>query len=258
MRLLLPKLTKARPCDRGRKQRDVASVALGFALILAGSVRGADERSSGPLAAPVATPTVASTNTTAGATNAPLSSSAGEKPDDKQRLAVGDRVTFRVIEDKDKQEPKSLTVADSGEIEVPYIGRIMAKDRTCQEMIGEIKQKLEEKYFRRATVVLSLELLAPVRGAVYVFGEVRAPGAQSMPSNEPFSLAKAIVRCGGFTEFADKKHVKVTREGVPPKGTTNQTFTVNVSRVLLHGDLQQDMKLEPGDIIYVPTRLLNF
>jgi len=217
-----------------------------------------------PLSAPSSTNASAGfhsnarSNASAG-TNASIVSPAAigsEKPDDQQRLAPGDRVTFRVIEEK--IEPKSLLVADSGEIEVPYIGRIMAKQRTCQELVSEIKPKLEEKYFHRATVILSVELLNQVRGSIYLFGEIRAPGAQPMPSGESLTLAKAIIRSGGFTDFADKRHVKVTREAALPAGTTNQTFTVNVGRVLQRGQLQQDLKLEPGDIIYVPTRLVNF
>src|SRR5262245_38954423 len=189
-------------------------------------------------------------------TNASSSAPLPEKPAEQPRLAPGDRVSFRVVEEK--LDPKSLLVADSGELEVPYIGRIMAKQRSCPELVGEIKQKLEEKYFRRATVVVSVELLNPVRGSVYLFGEVRAPGAQPLPSNEPLTLAKAIVRSGGFTDFADKRRVKVTREANLSTGTTNQSFTVNVGRVLQRGELQQDLKLEAGDIIYVPTRLVNF
>lgn len=165
-------------------------------------------------------------------------------------------MSFRVVEDK--VEPKPLLVADSGELEVPYIGRIMAKGRTCLELAGEIKQKLEAKYFHRATVVLSVELLNPVRGSVYLFGEVRSAGSQPIPSGESLTLAKAIIRAGGFSDFADKRKVKVTREMVLASGTTNQTFTVDVGSVLQRGQLQQDLKLEPGDIIYVSSRLINF
>lgn len=189
-------------------------------------------------------------------TNAVVVTPYPDKSENHQRLAPGDRVSFRVMEEK--IEPKPLLVADSGELEVPYVGRIMAKERTCQDLTREIKQKLEEKYFHRATVVLSVELLNPVRGSVYLFGEVRAAGSQPIPSGEALTLAKAIIRSGGFTDFADKRRVKVTRETALPSGTTNQTFTVDIARVLQRGQLQQDLKLEAGDIIYIPTRLVNF
>src|SRR5262245_4485935 len=60
-------------------------------------------------------------------TNAVIVVPLADKSEDHQRLAPGDRVSFRVVEEK--LEPKALLVADSGELEVPYIGRIMAKER---------------------------------------------------------------------------------------------------------------------------------
>ena len=47
-----------------------------------------------------------------------------KSPDGQYRLAMGDRVSYRVIEDK--EEAKSLVVTDSGELDVPYLGRVKA------------------------------------------------------------------------------------------------------------------------------------
>src|SRR5262245_47591353 len=48
----------------------------------------------------------------------------GYLPDDKYRLRVGDRVSLQIVEDRDS--PRSIVVADSGELDVPYIGRVVA------------------------------------------------------------------------------------------------------------------------------------
>ena len=175
--------------------------------------------------------------------------------DDKQRLAAGDRVSFRVTEDR--SEPKPLIVTDSGELEIPHVGRVMARERTCRDLAQEIKSKLEEKYYYRATVILSVEALNRSRGNVYLFGEVRAPGSLAIPSEETLTLAKAIIRAGGFTDFADKHHVKVTRETVV-LGKSGRVYEVDVARVLEKGQIHFDLKLEPGDMVFVPGRLVNF
>ena len=238
-----------RPSSNCRTRRRAALLSLCVALLFTSTSPGAETVPPSPSPSSLSTQQRDSTN-------AVVVTPYPDKSEDHQRLAPGDRVSFRVIEEK--IEPKPLLVADSGELEVPYVGRIMAKERTCQDLAREIKQKFEEKYFHRATVVLSVELLNPVRGSVYLFGEVRAAGSQSIPSGEALTLAKAIIRSGGFTDFADKRRVKVTRETTLPSGTTNQTFTVDIARVLQRGQLQQDLKLEAGDIIYIPTRLVNF
>ena len=59
-----------------------------------------------------------------------------KSPDDQYRLAMGDRVSYRVIEDKD--EAKSLVVTDSGELDVPYLGRVKAVDKTCKQLEREV------------------------------------------------------------------------------------------------------------------------
>src|SRR4051812_27945805 len=53
-------------------------------------------------------------------TNANLFTSI-EALDATQKLGPADRVSFRVIEDKDDAKP--LMVTDSGELEIPYLGR---------------------------------------------------------------------------------------------------------------------------------------
>src|SRR6266702_1190593 len=50
--------------------------------------------------------------------------------DDRTRLGSNDFVSFRVVEDRD-EESQHLRVNDNGELEVPYIGLVPAKGRTC-------------------------------------------------------------------------------------------------------------------------------
>jgi polysaccharide export outer membrane protein len=186
--------------------------------------------------------------------------SAALTPADKQQLAVGDRISFRIQEDlddpKEPLEPKALVVADSGEIEVPYIGRVRAEHKTCQQLAAEIKTALEREYYYQATVVIALDLRARTRGRVYLVGPVRTPGEQDIPSDEPLTLSKAIMRAGGFNDFADKKSVKVTRKG--GSGESDKTFVVDVTQVLEKGKTERDLTLEPGDLILVSERTIRF
>ena len=171
--------------------------------------------------------------------------------DDKHKLAIGDRLSFRIIEDE--EDPKPLFVTDSGDLEVPYIGRVPAVERTCKELARSLKTELEKEHYYHATVVIAVDLMAKSRGKVYLVGPVRAPGPQEIPSDEVLTLSKAILRAGGFTDFADKKNVKVTR-----KVGGDQTFTVNVAEILEKGRTKSDLPLEAGDLIYVQERLVRF
>lgn len=201
-----------------------------------------------PPALPAAT---ATTNTI----DAPPATLSGYVPDDKYKLRVGDRVSFQVLEDRDA--PKSLVVADSGEIDVPYIGRVAATDKTCKQLADEIKALLEQEYYYRATVILALDVANKVLGRVYVWGQVRAQGAIDLLVNENLTAGKAILRAGGFGDFANKKKVKVIREA-ETAGGSKQTFELNMVDILEKGETELDLVLQPDDFIIVPSRLINF
>lgn len=188
------------------------------------------------------------------ATNARPATALMDALDDKQKLSNGDRLSFRIVEDK--EEPKPLTISDTGELEVPYIGRVSAAEKTCQSLAREIKAELEKKYYLRATVLLGVDLFSKNRGRVYLVGQVRTSGPQEIPSDEALTLTKVILRSGGFTDFADKKHVKVTRKRAA--GQEAESFTVDVSEIIEKGRMDKDLPLQSGDLVFVPARLVNF
>lgn len=175
--------------------------------------------------------------------------------DDKHKLAIGDRLSLRVLEDQ--EEAKAVLVADSGEVEIPLLGRFPAVDKTPKQLAREIKTELEKEYYYQATVILAVDALTKSRGKVYLMGQIRTAGAQEIPSDEEFTLSKAIMRGGGFSDFADKKHVKVMRQAAG-KPAASAPLVFNVAEILEKGRTEKDPKLEPGDIIYVPSRLVNF
>jgi polysaccharide export outer membrane protein len=175
--------------------------------------------------------------------------------DDTRKLGIGDRVSYRV--NQDKELDKQLVVTDSGELEIPYYGRVKAVEKTCKALAMEVKANLEKELYIEATVILAVDLLNKKRGSVYLAGQVRNMGSQDIPSDEVFTLTKAILKAGGFGDFADKKRVKVTRQ--PPVGQANSlVFVVDVEQIFEKGKTEKDMKLEPGDLILVPSRAINF
>jgi protein involved in polysaccharide export with SLBB domain len=175
--------------------------------------------------------------------------------DSEHKLAAGDRVTFRI--EQDKEEPKALLVTDAGELEIPYLGRVAAADKTCKQLAQEIKTILEKKYYREATVFLGVDLISKTKGKVYIAGRVRFPGFLEIPSDEVFTVSKAVLRAGGFTEFADRRRVKVTRK-VSGEGVDSEIVIVDIAEVLEKGQAGRDFELKREDRVYVPSRLVNF
>ena len=198
-----------------------------------------------------ATAAIAGTNVTGG----PTVSLSGYVPDDKYKLRIGDRISLQILEDRDA--PKSLVVADSGELDVPYVGRVAASDKTCKQLADELKTRLEKEYYHRATVIIALDVANKLLGRVYVWGQVRQQGPIDVAVNETLTAGKAILRAGGFGDFANKKRVKVVRSGAAG-GAAKQTFELNMVDILERGKTEKDVVLQPEDFIIVPSRLINF
>ena len=170
--------------------------------------------------------------------------------DDKKKLGSNDYISFRVVEDRDNDSQR-LRVNDNGELEVPYVGLVPAEGRTCKELAYSIKGLLEKEYYYHATVILAVDRVSEKsRGRIYVYGSVRGQGPQEIPPDESYTVSKAIIRAGGFGDFANKRKIKVTRKD-------GKDFTVDLKRVIEEGHTEDDVVLQPDDQIYVPQRLIN-
>ena len=189
-----------------------------------------------------------------------------EALDDKKPIAVGNLLEFRVLEDLDEEpDPKSdpnapnplalnrLQVSDSGEVEHPYFGRVMAKGKTHKQLAEEIKRILErpDGYYYQATVLISLATSGVSRGKVYISGAVSKPGPFDIPVNENMTASKALSAVGVMEDRAAINQIKLIRkvpEGAPPP----EPIIINLDEIR-RGITASDRVLEPEDQIIVPA-----
>jgi polysaccharide biosynthesis/export protein len=220
--------------------------ALIFAAIVWGSPLGRAQDSASPIPSIAKTPSADLPPTT----STVMRTNSMAVLDDKKKLGSNDFVSFRVVEDRDNDSQR-LRVNDSGELEVPYIGLVPAQGKTCKELAFNIKSALEKEYYYHATVILAVDRVSDKsRGRIYVYGSVKSQGPQEVPPDENYTVSKAVIRAGGFGDFANKRKVKVTRKD-------GKDFTVDLKRVIEEGHTEEDVVLQPDDQIYVPQRLIN-
>lgn len=174
--------------------------------------------------------------------------------DNKRILAPGDRLSFRIAEEGD--EPVLVTVTSSGEIDFPYVGRVMASGRTCKAVADEVRRLLEKSFYHSATVGLALETASSLpMGTYFVTGQVMSQGARQIPRDREVTVSEAILEAGGFADFADRRRVHLIR---PTAQGKPERFTIDVKAILERGDTRKDMVIQPGDYIVVPERMFNF
>ncbi len=176
-----------------------------------------------------------------------------EQLDSQTPIQIGDQLAFRVLEDEDSAT--SLTVSGSGQVRVPYVGGMTAVNRTPRDLAYQIKQALERNLYKKATVMISVERpTTRSPGKVYLTGEVAKPGVIELRANESLTLTQAILQVGGFSDFANKRKVKLVRKSA----SSSQVKIIDVSVVIDQGRTDLDVALKPGDVVVVPARFLNW
>ncbi len=169
--------------------------------------------------------------------------------DNQHKIRSGDKLSFRI--DEDREDAKPLIVTDSGEVELPQpFGRFLAAGKTCKALAQDIKLALEQDYYKRATVRLGLDAIINVRGKAYVSGQVSKPGPVNIPVDSKLKLSQAILLAGPPLQWAKLSAIKVVRQN----GRDAQTFIVDVDAILNKGRPEKDMFLEPDDLVIVPER----
>src|SRR5688500_10330482 len=195
------------------------------------------------LAALIAAPATAeaqSKPTEAATTNAAV---ANVRPWDKDeyRLGPGDKLRIEVY--KDTQLSQSLQVRPDGKITLPLVGDVAAAGRTSAELRDALVTALEEYIAKPVVTVIVTEATPQV---VYVTGEVNKPGAVTLATGQ-MSIIQAIAMAGGFTDFANRKDVRIQRKSA----SGVQTLKFNYKEALEDDNRREPLLLQPGDTIIV-------
>ena len=184
--------------------------------------------------------------------------------DDTQPIEPGDIISIRIVEDR--TAPLQLRVGATGEINAPHIGLVKASGRTCRQLAFEVKRRLELNYYNAATVVVAIDLKrqddpnARTRYAsseidfFTVYGQVLRQGKYELPQDEDITISQAILRAGGFAQFANPQKVKLVRK--TPQG--NKTILVNLDSIMRQGNLDYDVYIRNNDVIIVDEKKVNF
>src|SRR5882757_5867843 len=136
-----------------------------------------------------------------------------------------------------------FVVDSNGNIQFPYIDKpIRAAGKRAEEVQREIYTELSKVFVKPQVTVR----VASFRAAqVYVDGDVRTPGAQTI-NDIPMTLTEAVSRAGGFAPTADQSRVTITRNGT--------AYPVNVAQMMKQGKNPADIMLQPGDMLHVDAR----
>jgi polysaccharide export outer membrane protein len=135
-----------------------------------------------------------------------------------------------------------FNVNNDGFIQFPYAGSVKLAGLTESQANQELTTRLSQ-FIKNPQ--LTVRIQAYRNGRVYINGEVKLPGVQSV-NDIPLTLPEAIGRAGGFLATADRSAVNVTRAG--------RTAQVNFLQLARLGINPGNILLVNGDSVQVLSR----
>ena len=192
-------------------------------------------------------------------------------------LGVGDYLRVDVFNIPDYGG--EFRVLSGGRVNIPIVGAVDVEGLSIQQATEHIENSLIP-YVQRPVVTLSLLGTRPIQ--IAVAGEVHRPGAYRVDVEDDASsstielptLTQAIELAGGITQLADIRQIEVQRrlprslstgpsnsvlgDNGDQRPPNSKTVSVNLWDLLKEGDLSEDLQLQDGDRILIPTaRNLN-
>jgi protein involved in polysaccharide export with SLBB domain len=161
-------------------------------------------------------------------------------------IKQGDSITITVWERPSLSG--TIKVDPNGYINLPMpIGSILIAGMTSAKVTQALTDKIKE-YVLNPTVFVSI---LPSEGfTVHVLGEIRMP--DFLRITEGTTLQEAISRSGGFTEFSDKKNIKIIREEKDSETKKPIEMVIDFERFTEYSDFSANPVLESGDTIFIP------
>ena len=160
-------------------------------------------------------------------------------------MRPGDELNIVVTQQQDLGNSSTnqlpFVVRPDGNVSFPLVGEIHAEGMTVSQFTDVLQQGLS-RYIVDPDVSVNISKLGRVR--VYVFGEVRKPGAVELDKGH--TVIDAIGAAQGFTRDTAKKKIFLIHQDQP-----KSLIPINLNNMLKTGDMSQNVTLREGDNLYL-------
>lgn len=175
-------------------------------------------------------------------------------PENQYTLGVGDRIRVSNLEGLEYSGDHQIT--PGGTISLPLIGTVEIAGLTLQEATELINAQYS-RFFKYPQVSIYIQAIGPLQ--IVVTGEVLAPGSYIISREDQTkhrgiqipTVLDAIERSGGIALTGKPQQVQIRRR---QRDGTEQVITQDLWEFLRTGDRSQNITLENGDTIFVPTQ----
>ena len=162
------------------------------------------------------------------------------------RLGPGDEVIIDIWGENERSLREEIS--SEGNIMVEQVGPVYLNGLTIKEANAKLRGVFGQIYAGvsgdspASEVRVTLGRLRTIQ--VNVMGEVEMPGTYRLSSFA--TVFHALYQAGGVTDIGTLRNIRVLRSG-------REVASVDIYKYLFHGDSKDDIRLEEGDIVLVPS-----
>jgi polysaccharide export outer membrane protein len=153
-------------------------------------------------------------------------------------IGPGDEILVQLYGKMNRSQ--ALTVDREGQLSFPDLGPISVAGLTFTEMKEHLAREVENRMIG-VDVSVSMGRLRSIR--VFVLGDVFSPGSYTVSGLS--TLSNALVASGGVRKIGSLRKVQLKRGG-------DVVQEMDLYDLLTKGDTSDDVRLMPGDVIFVP------
>ena len=161
------------------------------------------------------------------------------------RLNKYDVINVLVVGFPDGIGVSDIQVGPDGYVQLPYAGTVKLAGLTIPEATELLTDTLGQ-YIKIPSMSIMIKSYGPRK--IYVMGEVESPGIKDMQIDS-LNVFAALSSAGGVKTRGRVKHVQVLRTS----GDTMYYKEVNMNNYVKKHDMSQNLELQDGDIVYVPS-----
>jgi len=144
---------------------------------------------------------------------------------------------------------QTLTVQPDGFVALKGVGPVFAEGSTSDEFAGAVRSQYADILRDPDITILLKDFEKPF---FLAGGQVGKPGKYELRSST--TVSEAIAIAGGFTEAAKHSQVLLFRRA---HDGLVETRALNVKQMLAAHNLNEDLELKPGDMLYVPQNRIS-
>ena len=134
-----------------------------------------------------------------------------------------------------------LLVSNEGSIDLPELGPLQVAGTNFQEL----KNLVKEKYNQQKIGVTAFVSMGQIRTIqIFLVGEVYQPGPLVVSGLS--TITTALINSGGVNKIGSLRNINLKRAG-------NTIARFDLYDLIVNGDTNNDIYLEQGDVLFVPT-----